>query len=282
MINMTAAEKLEQIKNWLFTWTKETFMKYELPDGNVVVVNGEIKEGNKVFKQEENDDMTPLQDGDYILAGRRVKVIGGLIGSVTTEDEILKDDGVPERIKEEIKSQKMNETRKRMAFMADALVDGTEVMITGDKLQAGEKIHIMKDGEALLPPSGELELKSGNVIMVDETGTITLVKGPDVETPEEGVNEPAEEAMGVIDEVNNEGVKNIKSVMAEVMAAVNDLKTKCDALNENYSKMKEQFEAFKKEPKAEPIKRNAVVEPYRFGSGEHQSVRMIESLRHRN
>jgi phage shock protein A len=93
---------------------------------------------------------------------------------------------------------------------------------------------------------------------------------------------PAVEEEMAIEEVKDEGVKNIKSVMAEVMAAVNDLKTKCDALNENYSKMKEQFESFKKEPKAEPIKRNAVVEPYRFGSGEHQSVRMIESLRNRN
>jgi hypothetical protein len=54
---MNASEKLEQIKNWLFTWSKETFTKYTLLDGSVVVVNGELKEGAKVFKQNEDDSM---------------------------------------------------------------------------------------------------------------------------------------------------------------------------------------------------------------------------------
>jgi hypothetical protein len=281
MIKMTATDKLEQIKQWIFSWSKETFMKYELPDGSVVVVNGEMKEGNKVFKQNEDETMTPLEDGEYILAGRTLKVAAGIIGSILTADEILGDTSVPPRIKEEIKQQKMNE--KKLKFMTDALVDGTEVTISGDKVIAGADIRIMKDGEELLPPSGEIELKSGSVLVVDETGKITEVKPNDVETPEEDVNEPEEESMAdkVIDETTDGSSKNIQTVMAEVMAAVEDLKNKMTEMSNNYSKMKEDFNTFKKEPKAEPIKRNSFnQEPqYQFGSGNNPRVAMIEKMR---
>lgn len=285
MISMNASEKLEQIKNWLFTWSKETFTKYTLLDGSVVVVNGELKEGAKVFKQNEDDSMNPLEDGEYILAGRTLKVAAGFIGSIYTADEILDSPSVPQRIKEEIKQEKMNETK--LKFMADALVDGTEVSISGDKIEAGQDIRIMKDGEELLPPSGEHALKSGVIVVVDETGKIVEVKPMEEEKLEDKMKpmekEKEEEKMGdkSIDETTDGSSKNIQQVMAEVMAAVEELKKKMGEMGDNYTKMKEELGKFSKQPKDEPIKRNQgnYNNNYQFGSGTNSRVQMIEKMR---
>jgi hypothetical protein len=202
--------------------------------------------------------------------------MGGIIGSILKKDEILKDNSVPERIKEEIKQEKMAEEKVKM--VSDALVDGTEVKISGDQVVAGADIRIMKDGEELLPPSGEHTLKSGVKVTVDESGKITSVEPvedePSVEIEVESKEQkPAED-------VKDSGVKNVEDMMKQIMEAVAELKQKMGDYEKKQSEMKEQFNAFKKEPAGEPVKRQST--QYQFGSGENPRVQMIEKIRQMN
>lgn len=274
---MTANEKLNQIFKLFSQWNKkESFAKYMLEDGTEVVVKGELAENSKIYQIEEDETTSPLVDGEYILAGKTLKVMGGIIGSILTKDEILEDNSVPERIKEEIKQEKM--TKEKVEMVSDFLVDGTEVVVSGDQVVAGADLRIMKDGEELLPPSGEHTLKSGVKVTVDESGKITSVepaeKEPTVEIEVESEKqEPAED-------VKDSGVKNVEDMMKQIMEAVEDLKQKMSDYEKKQSDMKEQFNAFKKEPAGEPVKRQS--NQYQFGSGENHRVQMIEKMRMMN
>ena len=274
---MNAVEKLNQIKKLFSLWgNKETFAKYQLADGTEVVVKGDLAENSSIYQINEDETTTPLMDGDYILQGKTLKVMGGIIGSILTADEILGDNSVPERIKEEIKQQKMAE--EKVMMVSDALMDGTEIVISGDQVTAGAELRIVKDGEKLLPPAGKHKLKSGVEVEVDEEGKIISVEKIEEEPSVEIEVESAEQKPA--EDVKDSGVKDVQDMMKQIMEAVESLKQKMGDYEKDKEKMKEEFKAFKKEPAGEPLKRNS--NHYQFGSGEDHRVQMIEKLRQHN
>lgn len=268
---MTPTQKLQQIKNWLFGFEQNhQFAKYKGADGLDYEIDGEISMGKELYKVMEDGKTEMAADGTYTIDGKVLEVVKGIISDVISSNRVIG----PDTINVENKKEEMSEKSK---FVTDALLDDTQVSISGDKIVAGADLKIVKDGEELLPPAGEHELKSGVVVVVDDAGKILEVK-PVEEKPEVEVEVEAAKEVKPEDVVKDSGVKNVEDMMKQMMEAVLDIKEKMAKMEDKQVKMGEEFAAFKKEPAAEPLKRNTTSN-YQFGSGENPRVKMIEALK---
>lgn len=266
---MTPTQKLQQIKNWLFSFEKNhKFARYKGEDNIEYEIDGEITVGKELYKVMEDGKTEMMQEGKFQIEGKVLRVKDGVIEDVISGNRII-----DEKINEETKKEEMSENQK---FVTDALLDDTQVSISGDSIVAGADLRIVKDGEEVLPPAGEHELKSGVVVVVDEAGKITEVK-PAEEKPKVEIEVESAEVKPV-DEVKDSGVNDVKDMMKQIMEAVSEMKQKMADMEKKQTKMGEEFSAFKKEPAAEPIKRNSASN-YQFGSGENPRVQMIEQMR---
>ena len=275
---MTPTQKLQQIKNWIFSWNSQhSFKRYTDTNGKTFEVDGELSQGKEFYSVQEDGMIKPAEDGDYHIDGRVLNVIEGLIAAVVSGNRQLDEKQInPEASKKETMAENVK-------MVSDALLDGTEVKISGDAVAAGSDIRIVKDGQELMPPAGELELKSGSVVIVDDNGKISEVK-PDVEPAgtDETKSETDEEMSVPV--AKNDGAINIETVhgmMKECLEAIKELKDKVGSVTDKQEKMKEEFAAFKKEPAADPLKRNSkpTETKYQFGSGENPRVQMLEALK---
>jgi hypothetical protein len=272
---MTPTQKLQQIKNWIFSWNSQhSFTRMTDDNGNQFEVDGELQLGKELYSINNEGMIEPAKDGEYSIQGKVLNVTKGLISNVVKGNRVVTE----KQINEQTKKETMAENVK---MISDSLVDGTEIMVTGDKVAIGADVRIIKDGQSLVPPAGEIELKSGSVLVLDETGKIVEVKPNDIETPEEGVNEPNEE-MASVKVSPNTGVVNVETIhgmMKQMMEEMKDLKSKVMAVTDKQETMKEEFSKFKKEPAAEPLKRNSKPVEYQFGSGDSPRVQMLDALR---
>ena len=268
---MTPTQKLQQIKNWIFSFSSQhSFTRYNGEDGYEYEVDGEISAGKELFTVTKEGMTMLAADGTYTISGKVLNVVKGIIQDVISGNREL----TPEQINPEIKKETMAENVK---MVSDSLLDGTQISISGDAVVAGADLRIIKDGQELLPPAGEHELKSGSVVVVDEAGKITEVKPAEAKPEIEVEVQAAEEKP--MEDVKDTGVKSVEEMVKQVMEAVAEMKQAMAEMKDKQTKMKEDFAAFKKEPAAEPLKRNSQTEPYRFGSGNDQRVQMMEALR---
>jgi|694.fasta_scaffold145536_2 hypothetical protein len=268
---MTPTQKLQQIKNWIFSWSSQHSFKRMTDDkGNQFEVDGELELGKELYSVTTEGLIVPTDDGEYEIDGKVLNIIDGIIKSVISGNRVITENQIN---KEENKKETMAENVK---MVSDALVDGTEISISGDSIVAGADVRIIKDGQELLPPAGEHKLKSGSIIIVDENGKITEVKS---EEPKVEVEIEAAEEVKPKEDVKDTGVKSVEEMVKQVMEAVMEMKQKMADMEKDKEKMKEEFAAFKKEPAAEPLKRNSKSAEYQFGSGDSPRVQMLEALR---
>jgi hypothetical protein len=279
---MTPTQKLQQIKNWIFSWSSQHSFKRMTDDkGNQFEVDGDLSLGKELYSITEEGMIEPAKDGEYSIQGKVLKVISGLITDVIAGNRVVTE----KQINEETKKETMAENVK---MVKDSLVDGTEISISGDAVAIGAELRIIKDGEELLPPAGEHQLKSGSVVVVDESGKIIEVKPVEqknaIEVDEEDDASEGEEGdmASVKDVIKDTGVVNIETIhgmMKQMMEEMSDLKKKVMSVTDKQETMKEEFSKFKKEPAAEPLKRNSKPVEYQFGSGDNPRVQMLEALR---
>lgn len=276
---MTPTQKLQQIKNWIFSWSSQHSFKRMTDDkGNQFEVDGELSLGKELYAITDKGMIEPAKDGEYQIEGKVLNVMKGLIAGVVIGNRVITE----KQINEETKKETMAENVK---MVSDALVDGTEVSISGDAVAVGADVRIVKDGQSLLPAAGEMELKSGSVVVVDESGKIIEVKPMEDKNEEIEVDETEGEEGDMAKEkdvIPDTGVVNIETIhgmMKEMMEAISDLKNKVGAVTDKQETMKEEFNKFKKEPAAEPLKRNSKPVEYQFGSGDSPRVQMLEALR---
>ena len=268
---MTPTQKLQQIKNWLFGFEQNhAFARYKGEDDTEYEVDGEISMGKELYSVNADGTTKLAEDGDYTISGKVLNVVKGIIQDVISSNRTIE----PETINKENKQESMSE---KVKMVSDSLLDGTEISISGDEIIAGADLRIVKDGEELLPPAGEHKLKSGVVVVVDDAGKITEVKAAEEEPKIEVEVEAADEKP--MEDVKDTGVKSVEEVLKQVMEAVEEMKKTMGDMKEKQTKMKEDFAAFKKEPAAEPLKRNSVSNNYQFGSGSNPRVQMIEALK---
>jgi hypothetical protein len=251
--------------------------------GNQFEVDGDLSLGKELYSITEEGMIEPAKDGEYSIQGKVLKVISGLITDVIAGNRVVTE----KQINEETKKETMAENVK---MVKDSLVDGTEISISGDAVAIGAELRIIKDGEELLPPAGEHQLKSGSVVVVDESGKIIEVKPVEknaVEVEIDGEEDDASEGeegdmSSVKDVIKDTGVVNIETIhgmMKQMMEEMSDLKKKVMSVTDKQETMKEEFSKFKKEPAAEPLKRNSKPVEYQFGSGDNPRVQMLEALR---
>jgi hypothetical protein len=277
---MTPTQKLQQIKNWIFSWNSQHAFKRMTDDkGTQFEVDGELSLGKELYAITEEGMIEPAKDGEYQIEGKVLKVMKGLINEVIAGNRVVTE----KQINEETKKETMAENVK---MVSDALVDGTEISISGDAVAIGAVLRIIKDGEELLPAAGEMELKSGSVVVVDESGKIIEVKpmedkdAAEIEVDEtEGEEGDMAKEKDVIPDTGVVNIETIHSMMKECMEDIKELKKKVMSVNDKQETMKEEFSKFKKEPAAEPLKRNSKPVEYQFGSGDSPRVQMLEALR---
>jgi len=250
--------------------------------GNQFEVDGELSLGKELYSITEEGMIEPAKDGEYSIQGKVLKVTKGVIANVIGNRVVTE-----KQINEETKKETMAENVK---MVSDALVDGTEISISGDAVAVGAELRIVKDGEMLLPAAGEHQLKSGSVVVVDESGKITEIKPVEknaVEVEISGEEDDATEGSvgdmaSVKDVIKDTGVVNIETIhgmMKQMMEEMAELKKKVMSVTDKQETMKEEFSKFKKEPAAEPLKRNSKPVEYQFGSGDNPRVQMLEALR---
>jgi hypothetical protein len=247
--------------------------------GNQFEVDGELSLGKELYAITDEGMIEPAKDGEYQIEGKVLNVMKGLIAGVVIGNRVITE----KQINEETKKETMAENVK---MVSDALVDGTEVSISGDAVAVGADVRIVKDGQSLLPAAGEMELKSGSVVVVDESGKIIEVKpmedkdAAEIEVDEtEGEEGDMAKEKDVIPDTGVVNIETIHGMMKEMMEAISDLKNKVGAVTDKQETMKEEFSKFKKEPAAEPLKRNSKPVEYQFGSGDSPRVQMLEALR---
>ena len=277
---MTPTQKLQQIKNWIFSWSSQhSFTRMTDDKGNQFEVDGELSLGKELYAITDEGMIEPAKDGEYQIEGKVLNVMKGLIAGVVIGNRVITE----KQINEETKKETMAENVK---MVSDALVDGTEVSISGDAVAVGADVRIVKDGQSLLPAAGEMELKSGSVVVVDESGKIIEVKpmedkdAAEIEVDEtEGEEGDMAKEKDVIPDTGVVNIETIHGMMKQMMEDVKELKKKVGAVTDKQETMKEEFSKFKKEPAAEPLKRNSKPVEYQFGSGDSPRVQMLEALR---
>ena len=278
---MTPTQKLQQIKNWIFSWSSQhSFTRMTDDKGNQFEVDGDLSLGKELYAITDEGMIEPAKDGEYSIQGKVLKITKGVIADVIGNRVVTE-----KQINEETKKETMAENVK---MVSDALVDGTEISISGDAVAIGAVLRIIKDGEELLPAAGEMELKSGSVVVVDESGKIIEVKPVEeknaIEVDEEDDASEGEEGdmASVKDVIKDTGVVNIETIhgmMKQMMEEMAEIKKKVMSVTDKQETMKEEFSKFKKEPAAEPLKRNSKPVEYQFGSGDSPRVHMLEALR---
>lgn len=219
-----------------FLAAEPTLQSFKLEDNTILEAEA-LKVGNSIYKINEQFERVALEDGSYL---------------------------VPNEFSLEVKDGKI-ETVKEI-FVDAKLKDGTEVSVEGSGLEAGAKIFVVKDGVPTPAPDAVHELEDGTKVETKDGEIVAVMpvegmeeKAPVVEVEVESPAEGGEEAVSPVEEkVIEEDSKLNPEMMGEMYDMLKDFIGKvgqkmADMEKENMS-LKNEFEAFKKEPAGEKIK----------------------------
>jgi hypothetical protein len=213
---------IKEIKNLMvqFGFLKNDevqLLSFKLEDDTILNTE-KLEAGSKIYKINEAFEQVSLEDGSYKLKENfDIEVVAG---EITAVKEI---------------------------FVDAKLVDGTVLKIAGDAIAEGAKVVVVTADAEVPAPDGEHELEGGDKI---ETKDGVIVKymevgaepadGAEVEAPEG----PAVDApMGMSHEMLDM-LKEFVKKMGEKMSE----------MEQSYSKLQNEFNAFKKEPAAPKVK----------------------------
>lgn len=224
-----AVDKIKSLmKEFGFLSEEKEYQSFGILDENKTIVQvSKLEVGNTIMKINEEFNQVTLEDGTFKLKENfEVSVENGVITSV------------------------------KELFIDAKLIDGTEIKVEGDSLAAGAKV-VVKTAEGEIPaPDGTHELSSGE--------KVTTVGGV-IESIEE-VAQPMNPAEG--DTANNQQMEDVQvpvdvpseiapvaqDVVQAIVEALVPMMNEVKVMVDEMKKMKGEFEAFKKEPAAKPIK----------------------------
>lgn len=126
-------------------------------------------------------------------------------------------------------------------FIDAKLVDGTVVKVAGDGLVEGAKVVVVTGDSEVPAPDATHELEDGTKIETKDGVIVKVIEAPQMEAPE--LEKPAIDApMGMSTEMFDM-LKEFITKCSEKMAE----------MEQSYSSLKNEFNAFKKEPAAKKI-----------------------------
>jgi len=214
---------IKEIKNLMvqFGFLKNDeveLLSFKLEDDTILNTE-KLEAGSKIFKINETFEQVSLEDGSYKLKENfDIEVVAGEITSV------------------------------KEIFVDAKLVDGTVVKVAGDSLVEGAKVVVVTADAEIPAPDGTHELEDGTKI---ETKDGVIVKVMEVADDAEGgeVPEAPEAEVPAVDApmgMSHEMLDMLKEF-------VKKMGEKMSEMEQSYSSLQNEFNAFKKEPAAKKI-----------------------------
>jgi hypothetical protein len=236
-----AVDKIKSLmKEFGFLSEKNEYQSFGILDKNKTIVQvSKLEVGNTIMKINEEFNQVTLEDGTFKLKENfEVSVENGVITSV------------------------------KQLFIDAKLIDGTEIKVEGDSLVQGAKV-VVKTAEGEIPaPDGVHSLSDGTKVrtvggvieQIDEVAEAMNPKEGDTANNQEMVDEQVVEDEikdeEEVDEENEEDTaKNIEIELYDMMRnMLKKMEEKMGNIESKVTSMQSEFNAFKKEPAAKPIK----------------------------
>jgi len=236
-----AVDKIKSLmKEFGFLSEEKEYQSFGILDENKTIVQvSKLEVGNTIMKINEEFNQVTLEDGTFKLKENfEVSVESGVITSV------------------------------RELFIDAKLIDGTEIKVEGDSLVQGAKV-VVKTAEGEIPaPDGTHELEDGTKVRTVGGVIEQIDEVAEPMNPSEGDtanNQQMADAQVVADEIKNadevaaanaeDTAKNIEIELYDMMKnMLKKMEEKMGSIESKVSSMQSEFEAFKKEPAAKPIK----------------------------
>lgn len=198
--------------------TEETPLQSFKTIDQTILQTESLKVGNSIKKISEEFEQIALEDGSYRLKDNF---------------DIEVKDGKIESVKE--------------IFLDAKLVDGTAIKVEGDSLVEGAKVVVVQEDAEVPAPDGVHELEDGSKVETKD-GVIVGVqeKVEEVEKPEVEISVEAEKPL-------EPSLAMEKEVMEMVKDFVVKMGEKISKMEQDYAKLENEFNSFKKEPAAPKI-----------------------------
>jgi hypothetical protein len=215
------------MKEFGFLSEEIELLSFGLQDENKTIIQtSKLEVGNTIMKINEEFNQVPLEDGSFKLKENfEISVENGVITSV------------------------------RELFIDAKLIDGTKVKVEGEALVEGAKVYVITEEypDGIMAPNGTHELDGDGTKVTTVDGVITAIEEkvdaadmPGAEMPVGGeeVKDAINEQEGILD-------GEILDMLKEFMVRFGE---KMKKMEEKMNTMNAEFNAFKKEPAAQPIK----------------------------
>lgn len=193
-------------------------LSFKMEDDTILNTE-KLESGSKIYKINEAFEQVSLEDGSYKLKEHfEIEVADG---EIVTVKEI---------------------------FVEAKLVDGTVVKVEGDSLMEGSKVVVVTADAEVPAPDGTHELEDGTKI---ETKDGVIVKVMEVAGDAEGGEAPE------APEMEEPAIDAPMGMEAEIMDMLKEfvkkMGEKMSEMEQSYSSLQNEFNAFKKEPAAKKI-----------------------------
>jgi hypothetical protein len=236
-----AVEKIKGLmKEFGFLSEEKEYQSFGILDENKTIVQvSKLEVGNTIMKINEEFNQVPLENGSFKLKENfEISVENGKIMSV------------------------------KELFIDAKLIDGTEIKVEGDSLVQGAKV-VVKTAEGEIPaPDGVHELSDGTKVRTVGGVIEQIDEVAEPMNPKEGDtanNQEMEDSQVVEDEIKDDEevgeenaedtAKNIEIELYEMLKnMLKKMEEKMGSIESKVKSMESDFNAFKKEPAAKPIK----------------------------
>jgi len=212
---------IKEIKNLMvqFGFLKNDeveLQSFKLED-NTILNTVKLQKGEKIYKINDSFNQVSLEDGSYKLKENfEIEVSNGEIVAV------------------------------KEIFIDAKLKDGTEIKVSGDVLDKGAKVTVVTADAEIPAPDGTHELEDGTKVETKD-GIIVDVTDVPNETPADEENEIPEGK-------DVEAPQGMSSEMFDMLKEfISKMGEKMSAMEQSYSNLENEFNAFKKQPAGKKI-----------------------------
>ena len=217
---------IQEIKSLMvkFGFMSEDLLSFKTKD-DTIFQTPKLESGSKIYKINEAFEQVSVEDGSYDLKENfSIEVVDGEIKTV------------------------------KEVFLDATLSDGTIVKVEGDTLLEGAKVVVVQEDSEIPAPDGVHELEDGTKIETKD-GVIVKVEEVVVDAEEGEVPEaPAEEMKDkVIEEPTVPSLAMSTEMVDMLKEFVKKMGEKMSEMEQSYSKLENEFKAFKKEPAGKKI-----------------------------